>query len=89
VKSKCACPPLPSPLGIYGTLKISKAALELHRNAEEIDNESKSGLQKTSNSKNTAVFTDYRLICIGLALFMSILFIGTSESMWLLKLVVL
>jgi hypothetical protein len=42
-----------------------------------------------SNSKHTAVLTDYRLICAGLASFMSKLFIGTSESQRNLKVFVL
>jgi hypothetical protein len=41
------------------------------------------------NWKHTAVLTYYRLICAGLALFMSKLFIGTSESLWNLKVFVL
>jgi hypothetical protein len=42
-----------------------------------------------SNLKHTAVYTDYRLIGTGLALFISKLFIGTSESLWNLKVFVL
>jgi hypothetical protein len=34
------------------------------------------------NSKHTAVSTDYRLICTGLASFISKLFIGSSENPW-------
>jgi hypothetical protein len=39
--------------------------------------------------ESTAIFTGCRLICTGLASFMSKLFIGTSESLWNLKVFVL
>jgi hypothetical protein len=42
-----------------------------------------------SNFKHTVVFTDYRLICTGLASFMSKLFIGPSESLRNLKVFIL